>query len=33
MQIMGPMLGEEKILKLAYQFEKIKDIYKNKPKI
>jgi len=33
MQIMGPMLGEEKILKLAYQFEKNEDIYKNKPKI
>ena len=33
LQIMGPMLGEEKILQLAYQFEKLKKIYKIKPKL
>jgi aspartyl-tRNA(Asn)/glutamyl-tRNA(Gln) amidotransferase subunit A len=33
MQIMGPMLGEEKILKLAYAFEQSHNYLKNKPKI
>ncbi|MCX6811485.1 MAG: amidase family protein, partial [Candidatus Berkelbacteria bacterium] len=33
MQIMGPMLGEEKILKLAHTFEQGHTYIKNKPKL